>query len=126
RSEFCTYVDRKCSLPHYASSIEMKHFFHAGPPFAGGAGLKRTLHRSHYLPPLLCLGISRHLRHVRLKICTMVFPITEQQIIFEEDGIIANIAISDHVQNLGRSEEHTSELQSRGHLVCRLLLEKKN
>src|SRR5437870_11478392 len=27
--------------------------------------------------------------------------------------------------NPGRSEEHTSELQSRGHLVCRLLLEKK-
>src|SRR5439155_14523568 len=26
---------------------------------------------------------------------------------------------------LARSEEHTSELQSRGHLVCRLLLEKK-
>src|SRR5690625_6282403 len=29
-------------------------------------------------------------------------------------------------QTGGRSEEHTSELQSRGHLVCRLLLEKKN
>src|SRR2546422_7844477 len=28
-------------------------------------------------------------------------------------------------QLLGRSEEHTSELQSRLHLVCRLLLEKK-
>src|SRR2546429_1542589 len=28
-------------------------------------------------------------------------------------------------QELGRSEEHTSELQSRLHLVCRLLLEKK-
>src|SRR5207253_10915583 len=27
--------------------------------------------------------------------------------------------------NAGRSEEHTSELQSRGQLVCRLLLEKK-
>src|SRR5207253_11072646 len=27
---------------------------------------------------------------------------------------------------LPRSEEHTSELQSRGHIVCRLLLEKKN
>src|SRR5690625_5977115 len=25
-----------------------------------------------------------------------------------------------------RSEEHTSELQSRGHLICRLLLEKKS
>src|SRR5215208_7299736 len=30
-----------------------------------------------------------------------------------------------HCQLLLRSEEHTSELQSRGHLVCRLLLEKK-
>src|SRR2546422_8502101 len=29
------------------------------------------------------------------------------------------------VQALARSEEHTSELQSRLHLVCRLLLEKK-
>src|SRR3712207_8723387 len=28
-------------------------------------------------------------------------------------------------QTLGRSEEHTSELQSRQYLVCRLLLEKK-
>src|SRR5690625_5718219 len=29
------------------------------------------------------------------------------------------------MMSLNRSEEHTSELQSRGHLVCRLLLEKK-
>src|SRR5207302_4495043 len=29
------------------------------------------------------------------------------------------------MQSLGRSEEHTSELQSRENLVCRLLLEKK-
>src|SRR3989442_7123586 len=28
-------------------------------------------------------------------------------------------------QRRGRSEEHTSELQSRPHIVCRLLLEKK-
>src|SRR5439155_7115062 len=28
-------------------------------------------------------------------------------------------------EEASRSEEHTSELQSRGHLVCRLLLEKK-
>src|SRR2546422_4370312 len=31
-----------------------------------------------------------------------------------------------HSSCLMRSEEHTSELQSRLHLVCRLLLEKKN
>src|SRR5437660_12763135 len=29
------------------------------------------------------------------------------------------------IPRFARSEEHTSELQSRGHLVCRLLLEKK-
>src|SRR5439155_18761553 len=29
------------------------------------------------------------------------------------------------IRRFARSEEHTSELQSRGHLVCRLLLEKK-
>src|SRR5690625_3347289 len=41
----------------------------------------------------------------------------------------SKIGIFEVVQSLlnpGRSEEHTSELQSRGHLVCRLLLEKKN
>src|SRR5207244_8185884 len=33
---------------------------------------------------------------------------------------------SSEAQQLLRSEEHTSELQSPDHLVCRLLLEKKN
>src|SRR5207253_8185550 len=36
--------------------------------------------------------------------------------------------LTDRDEGMGtevRSEEHTSELQSRGHLVCRLLLEKK-
>src|SRR5690625_6394777 len=36
---------------------------------------------------------------------------------YSTSGTAANVA--------QRSEEHTSELQSRGHLVCRLLLEKK-
>src|SRR5690625_1634387 len=33
--------------------------------------------------------------------------------------------IDEKFEGVRRSEEHTSELQSRGHLVCRLLLEKK-
>src|SRR5437870_10787505 len=33
--------------------------------------------------------------------------------------------VAGHRHTALRSEEHTSELQSRGHLVCRLLLEKK-
>src|SRR5215813_15229937 len=38
---------------------------------------------------------------------------------------IAVLRLPHAVQRPGRSEEHTSELQSRPHLVCRLLLEKK-
>src|SRR5687768_17739604 len=39
-----------------------------------------------------------------------------------QGGVLSIVAI---LQCGGRSEEHTSELQSRLHLVCRLLLEKK-
>src|SRR5690606_39461954 len=35
-------------------------------------------------------------------------------------------SMSDYGEGTRRSEEHTSELQSRENLVCRLLLEKKN
>src|SRR5690625_6055182 len=59
--------------------------------------------------------------------------------ILQEQGISLSLSIphfydtileeikqySDQVVVMVRSEEHTSELQSRGHLVCRLLLEKK-
>src|SRR5690606_41443087 len=42
------------------------------------------------------------------------------------DGVSAAQALRAHVRASGpRSEEHTSELQSRENLVCRLLLEKK-
>src|SRR5258708_13564383 len=40
--------------------------------------------------------------------------------LFSKDGSRDNLELSN------RSEEHTSELQSPDHLVCRLLLEKKN
>src|SRR3712207_7295483 len=38
---------------------------------------------------------------------------------------IASVLSREGVSQFGRSEEHTSELQSRQYLVCRLLLEKK-
>src|SRR3712207_9504779 len=43
-----------------------------------------------------------------------------QHVVGDEDG---QVTVVDRVD---RSEEHTSELQSRQYLVCRLLLEKKN
>src|SRR5258708_19723415 len=48
---------------------------------------------------------------------------------FDVDGVdraIESIGHQDHLRaGFERSEEHTSELQSPDHLVCRLLLEKK-
>src|SRR2546430_13495510 len=38
---------------------------------------------------------------------------------------VGHVVEVDHRVVLGRSEEHTSELQSQSNLVCRLLLEKK-
>src|SRR5690625_6806553 len=41
-------------------------------------------------------------------------------------GVSRRTIPADFITTYERSEEHTSELQSRGHLVCRLPLEKKN
>src|SRR5260221_869266 len=43
---------------------------------------------------------------------------------FMKMNVAVNMAIHSNILN-GRSEEHTSELQSHSDLVCRLLLEKK-
>src|SRR2546429_6208859 len=48
---------------------------------------------------------------------------TEIARILKDEGYISTYKLVD--ENKTRSEEHTSELQSRLHLVCRLLLEKK-
>src|SRR5690554_7284010 len=45
------------------------------------------------------------------------------------EGVLSKVRFVENISaqqmHLFRSEEHTSELQSRPHLVCRLLLEKK-
>src|SRR3712207_7749310 len=70
--------------------------------------------------------------------CGVLFPEAEQpgvDLILPDFGIIehrlddvaAVVLTHGHEDHIGaiRSEEHTSELQSRQYLVCRLLLEKK-
>src|SRR2546422_7351598 len=59
---------------------------------------------------------------------TWAFPIDPSHIpharrVAEETGSTLRVVVDD--ERTARSEEHTSELQSRLHLVCRLLLEKK-
>src|SRR2546422_8000740 len=67
-------------------------------------------------------------RRIRDRLVLAELPISDQQIIeietFEgRHGARNGFRVIHHRGN--RSEEHTSELQSRLHLVCRLLLEKK-
>src|SRR3712207_8927869 len=50
---------------------------------------------------------------------------TRRQSASPSGGALPAGVARDPVGVLGRSEEHTSELQSRQYLVCRLLLEKK-
>src|SRR5690554_7439249 len=52
-----------------------------------------------------------------------VLPATEANFVWESTCSNTNTQFTN---TSTRSEEHTSELQSRPHLVCRLLLEKKN
>src|SRR5439155_22016650 len=52
----------------------------------------------------------------------MKTAVASPDIFHKTRGLVVSVSIFS-VKN--RSEEHTSELQSRGHLVCRLLLEKK-
>src|SRR5687768_17661910 len=47
-----------------------------------------------------------------------------RQIKFRPKSVLS-LPVEKKAKHLARSEEHTSELQSRLHLVCRLLLEKK-
>src|SRR5262245_64390031 len=65
-----------------------------------------------------------------------LFPYTTLFRSSQEDGLLSRrqeyaeatwraVVTARHVASAYRSEEHTSELQSLRHLVCRLLLEKK-
>src|SRR5205085_9375491 len=57
-----------------------------------------------------------------------LFPTRRSSDLPGSQGFNPPLAAGDYtflIQQLGRSEEHTSELQSQSNLVCRLLLEKK-
>src|SRR5690349_23977193 len=59
----------------------------------------------------------------RLKLPANFFIVSESLV--DTACVAPNPFASSNVRSLDRSEEHTSELQSRRDLVCRLLLEKK-
>src|SRR5687768_17945853 len=61
------------------------------------------------------LGIAPVFRNIRRK----------PRLRFPQDPLAVLLKLQNCRFKMSRSEEHTSELQSRLHLVCRLLLEKK-
>src|ERR1039458_3916151 len=89
----------------------------------GPVGFTDTMVISEWDPPLRC--VVRHTgRVVRGSGTFEVIPVgTECDFRWTED---LELPIPPALGRMARSEEHTSELQSLRHLVCRLLLEKKN
>src|SRR5207253_2242209 len=53
------------------------------------------------------------------------FKLSNDRLFAEKTTDVVSLYLYPPSDSIVRSEEHTSELQSRGHLVCRLLLEKK-
>src|SRR2546422_4772357 len=58
-------------------------------------------------------------------VVVLVTDVALQRAQVDEPGLLGRILALHIARSHERSEEHTSELQSRLHLVCRLLLEKK-
>src|SRR3712207_8232274 len=78
-----------------------------------------TLFRSHVVGAREAIELRPgRIREAERRMARQVAPAVAVAV----DGKLAVPAQSGHP---GRSEEHTSELQSRQYLVCRLLLEKK-
>src|SRR2546429_9153974 len=70
------------------------------------------------------LGISNLLVRLFMDVAFSGCRIENNQVLLKSFGLRGHLAL--RRQGDARSEEHTSELQSRLHLVFRLLLEKKN
>src|SRR5690625_5992505 len=85
-----------------------------------------TLFRSEAIQRLEYEDLLTRKANGRLKVSTISIKDVEE--IFIVRSKLEAVAVEQAIDNMteeDRSEEHTSELQSRGHLVCRLLLEKK-
>src|SRR5437763_5531110 len=80
-----------------------------------------TLFRSQILLPARILGVAWRVEVQR----SLLGPVEAADAITHRAGSELDPEIAQAFLGRGRSEEHTSELQSPMYLVCRLLLEKK-
>src|SRR5439155_19795988 len=104
-----------CSMPILRSSYPASFYIHLRHPSCNTLFPYTTLFRSpETARRILCPRPKSRLSMIDCSIARMK-PLTGSRVPFAQPEA-----------SFKRSEEHTSELQSRGHLVCRLLLEKKN
>src|SRR3989442_7468463 len=91
----------------------------AGPPIAINQALEPAYLRA-------AAEVSRGLKLAEPipKLCTLVTASAFDAALHDGFGKVHKLNMQRRIKG-ARSEEHTSELQSRPHLVCRLLLEKK-
>src|SRR5690625_1363603 len=103
------------------------YVFYEGPPSANGTpGIHHVMARA--IKDIFCRYQTLKGKQVHRKAGwdTHGLPVelgVEKELGITKEDIGKKITVEEY--NKARSEEHTSELQSRGHLVCRLLLEKK-
>src|SRR5262245_63389028 len=96
---------------------EVRYSTTNGQPSLGNLGIGALLFALYLCTASMELAIRRHM--------------TDGSLQWLRDAPRARAAIdlyclpASYLARVGRSEEHTSELQSLRHLVCRLLLEKK-
>src|SRR5690625_909916 len=83
---------------------------------------EQSVTRIANVPPFV-KGVT-NLRGVIVPIIDMRIKFNLPDVKYDNQTVVVILNVADRVIGV-RSEEHTSELQSRGHLVCRLLLEKK-
>src|SRR5205814_9775442 len=84
--------------------------------------LFRSLVRIIRRPPRLGRVLARRAVHV---VESLGARVVRLEVFVGERPRGRDAAVVANLAEVGRSEEHTSELQSLRHLVCRLLLEKK-
>src|SRR5690625_6570673 len=90
-------------------------------PVEGGRMREAELRELMGSGPYPARNLDQNIADLRAQLAANEKGVQELRRMVRTYGLDVVHAYMQHV----RSEEHTSELQSRGHLVCRLLLEKK-